>query len=90
MNISINNSIAQVSAIDANFQDDQLLITLSDGRSIGVPFLEIPWLQWLAMASAEEREDWSLEPNGYAIYWEALDDGIEVCHLLEKTPLTTR
>lgn len=29
----------------------------------------------------------SLEPDGYAIYWEDLDDGIEVCHILAVQPL---
>ena len=29
----------------------------------------------------------SLEPGGYAIYWPYLDDGIEVCHLLNPQPM---
>ncbi len=41
------------------------------------------WLQWLAKATPEQRNNWSLEPRGSAIYWDDLDDGIEVCHALE-------
>jgi hypothetical protein len=43
---------------------------------------KIPWLKWLAKASPRQRAAWSLEPGGYAIYWEQLDDGVEICHLL--------
>jgi hypothetical protein len=35
-----------------------------------------------------QRANWKLEPGGYAIYWEDLDDGIEVCHLLDLQPIT--
>lgn len=89
MNTSVNEQPDKVSAVDARFQADQLFIKLNDGRSIGVPYLEIPWLRWLASATPEERENWSLEPGGYAVFWEDLDDGIEICHLLEKTPLSS-
>jgi hypothetical protein len=36
---------------------------------------------------SEQRERWSLEPDGYAVYWEELDDGIEVQHILEAQPI---
>ena len=51
-------------------------------RSLGVP-----WLKWLAQATPKQRAKWKLEPGGYAIYWEDLDDGIEVCHLLDSQPI---
>ena len=47
-----------------------------------LPLKHISWLAWLAAASSEQRAKWSIEPGGYAIYWEALDDGIEIQHLL--------
>ncbi|NJN68185.1 MAG: DUF2442 domain-containing protein [Chloroflexaceae bacterium] len=37
--------------------------------------------------SPEKREQWTIEPGGYAIYWEDLDDGIEIRHLLSTKPL---
>jgi len=46
-----------------------------------------PWLKWLAQATPKQRANWSLEPGGYAIYWPDLDDGIEVCHLLDTQPI---
>lgn len=43
--------------------------------------------QWLDEATPEQRPNWSLEPGGYAVYWDDLDDGGEVCHLLAVEPL---
>ena len=49
---------------------------------MSLPLDRIEWLQWLARATPEKRANWSPEPGGYAVYWEDLDDGIEVCHIL--------
>jgi hypothetical protein len=64
-----------------------LYVVLSDGREVGLPVDRIDWLNWLARATPEQRERWSLEPDGYAVYWEELDDGIEVQHILEAQPI---
>jgi hypothetical protein len=47
----------------------------------------VEWLNWLVKATPEQRANWSIEPNGFAIYWEDLDDGIEVRHLMKMQPL---
>ncbi len=36
----------------------------------------------------EQRADWTIEPDVYAIYWDELDDGIEVEHLPELQRLS--
>jgi hypothetical protein len=77
----------QVTAINVRFEENNLYISLSDGREMNLPIKRIEWLNWLATATPEERANWSLEPGGYAIYWEDLDDGIEVCHILAMEPL---
>ena len=59
-----------------------LQVSLSDGREISLSLDRVKWLQWLAEATPEQRAKWSIEPGGFAIYWEDLDDGIEICHLL--------
>ena len=53
-----------------------------------MPTIEIDWLDWLAKATPEQQANWSIESGGFAIYWEDLDDGIEVCHLLSMQPLS--
>jgi hypothetical protein len=88
MLISVNDSVSeQVAATKVRFVENLLYISLSDGREISLPLDRIEWLQWLANATPEQRANWSLEPGGYAIYWEDLDDGIEVCHILAMGPL---
>jgi len=59
----------------------------SDGREVSLPIDQLEWLQWLAKATPEQRARWTIEPGGYAIYWENLDDGIELEHVLSMQPL---
>ncbi len=67
-------------AKDVRFIDSMLYVTLTDGREIGVP---LSHFSWLASATPEQRAAWHIEPHGFAIYWDELDDGIEVDHLME-------
>jgi hypothetical protein len=83
----VNNVMEQVRATDVRFSGNLLRVSLSDGREISVPMERIEWLNWLVKATPEQRAMWSIEPNGFAIYWEQLDDGIELRHLLEMQPL---
>ena len=69
------------------FIADMLVITLRNGRIMRVPYGDIEWLRWLSDATPEQRAKWSLEPGGFAIYWEELDDGIEIEHL-RRLPIT--
>jgi hypothetical protein len=88
MLISVNKIIGeQVTATNVRFEGNILYISLSDGREMSLPIDRIEWLEWLAKATPEQQANWSLEPGGYAIYWEDLDDGIEVCHILAMEPL---
>ena len=82
MNTLLDKTTAAVRARDVSFAGDFLRIELSDGRELSVPYKKITWLKWLAKATPRQRANWSLEPGGYAIYWEQLEDGVEICHLL--------
>ena len=85
---SVNKVVSeQVAATHVRFKGNILYISLSDGREMSLPIEQIEWLDWLAKATPEQRAKWSLEPGGYAIYWEDLDDGLEVCHILTMEPL---
>lgn len=77
----------EVSATGVRFSGDVLHVSLSDGREVSLPLDRISWLGWLLAASPGERARWTLEPGGFAVYWEDLDDGIEVAHLLASAPL---
>ena len=76
-----------VTAVGVQCDDNTLRVLLSDGRQVSLPLDTLGWLNWLYAASAEQRDAWTIEPGGYAIYWEDLDDGIEVAHLLGLQPL---
>lgn len=78
----------QVALTDVQFEGDVLHIQLSDERRVSLPIDKIRWLDWLATATPEQRAGWSIEPGGYAVYWEELDDGFEVAHLLALQPLS--
>lgn len=77
----------QVKAIGVRFVDNTLYVTLDDGREISLSIKRFDWLDWLADATVEQRDNWSIEPGGFAVYWEDLDDGIETKHLLNRQPL---
>jgi len=79
---------APVQAKDLRLENNILHILLSDGREISLPIDQMDWLKWLAKATPEQRAKWSIEPGGFSIYWEGLDDGIEITHLLSMQPLT--
>ncbi|MFQ5454619.1 MAG: DUF2442 domain-containing protein [Nitrospirota bacterium] len=79
--------IEEVGATDVHFAGNTLRVSLSDGREISLAIDQVEWLDWLAKATSEQRAKWSLEPGGFAIYWEELDDGIEVRHLLRMQPI---
>jgi len=67
-------------ATRARFTDSMLYIVLADGREIGAPLSRFPWL---AQATPAQKKKWHIEPHGFAVYWDELDDGIEVEHLME-------
>ena len=87
MNTSANNIETQVRAKDVRFERNILHIALSDGREISLPVDQMGWLKWLASASPDQRAKWTIEPGGSAVYWEELDDGFEIAHLLSLQPL---
>jgi hypothetical protein len=76
-----------VQATGVRFEGDRLYVSLSDGREVSIPLSKVEWLQWLANASPEQRAHWSVEPDGFAVYWDDLDDGFEIAHLLAIQPL---
>ena len=62
---------------DVRFDDDQMWVSLEDGRTIGVP---IVWFPRLMKGTQAEREDFFLSPSG--IHWDRLDEDIAVATLL--------
>ena len=60
-----------------SFTDTHVMIELADGRIIGVPLRFFPLLE---AASYEERRNYQL--GGLEVYWEDIDDGIDLTAML--------
>jgi hypothetical protein len=45
------------------------------------------WLNWLLKANLEQRNRWEIMPSGGGVWWDELDEGIELQPLLDLQPL---
>ena len=67
-------------AVSVRFTSSMFYVELTDGREIGAPLAKFPRLE---QATSAQRAKWHIEPYGFAVYWDELDDGIEVDQLME-------
>ncbi|MEG4446890.1 DUF2442 domain-containing protein [Microcoleus sp. AT9_B5] len=65
--------------IKVTVTDEKVIVDLVDGRSLSVP---LAWYPRLLHGSPEERHNWQLLGDGYAIEWVDLDEHIGVEGLL--------
>lgn len=66
-----------ISATRVRFDEQTMLVELSDGRTLGVP---IAWFPRLLHATPAEREQVTLSPLG--LHWEILDEDLSIAGLL--------
>jgi hypothetical protein len=66
-----------ISATDVRFDEATMWVSLSDGRTLGVP---LAWFPRLMAASPDQRAGWAALPGG--LHWEALDEDISLAGLL--------
>jgi hypothetical protein len=66
-------------AVAISFEADKLIVELADGRGLGVPLI---WYPRLMHGSRQERANWQLLGEGYAIEWPDLDEHIGIEGLL--------
>lgn len=59
------------------FDEDNLWVRLSDGRTVGAPLV---WFPRLLNADTASRQDFELSAHG--IHWDSLDEDISVQGLL--------
>jgi len=70
-------TISEAKANHVTFDEDNMWVVLSDGRTIGVP---LAWFPRLLHATAEQRTQVRISSRG--LHWEALDEDISVAGLL--------
>ncbi len=66
-------------ALDVMVTDKKLTIDLADGRTIVVPLV---WYPRLTHGTPQERQNWQLLGDGYAIEWPDIDEHIGLEGLL--------
>lgn len=70
-------------ALRATVSDDELIIDLSDGRTVIAP---LAWYPRLLHGTAGERKRWRLIGGGEGIHWPTLDEDVSVQGLLDGRP----
>jgi hypothetical protein len=68
---------SSVSALHVRFDDDNMWVDLSDGRTLGVP---LAWFPRLLECTVEQRTQVRVSSRG--LHWDALDEDISIAGLL--------
>lgn len=66
-------------AVSVTVTNERLTVELADGRTLAVP---LAWYPRLQHGSPQERQNWQLLGEGYAIEWPELDEHIGIDGLL--------
>jgi hypothetical protein len=70
---------AEPAVVDLTISNKELAIDLADGRRIMIP---LEWYPRLVHGTPQERKNWQLLGDGYAIEWPDLDEHIGIEGLL--------
>jgi hypothetical protein len=66
-------------AVDVKCTDDELIVTLVDGRRVSAP---LAWFPRLLRATPKQRANWRLIGRGIGIHWDDVDEDVSVRSLL--------
>jgi hypothetical protein len=80
MNIS---TAEKVRASDLMITEDELTVTLTDGRKISVP---LAWFPKLLHATAWDRDQWRWIGDGQGIHWPTIDEDLSITGFLHGSP----
>ena len=70
---------SEPTAVSITVTEDELIVSLLDGRRLSIP---LAWYPRLLQAAPDERQNWRLLGEGYAIEWPDLDEHIGIEGLL--------
>src|SRR5438477_5547056 len=68
---------------EVEFSDDDLIVSLMDGRTISVPLV---WYPRLLSATPKQRRNWQISGGGYGIHWPDIDEDLNTEGLLRGAP----
>ncbi len=80
MSTLVKSQFKEARAQDIEVNDEELKVTLEDGRLIAVP---IEWFPRLRDASKKDKNNWRFIGGGIGIHWEAIDEDISIESLLK-------
>jgi uncharacterized protein DUF2442 len=74
-------------AVDVKCTEDELIVTLVDGRRVSAP---LAWFPRLLRAAPKQRANWRLIGRGIGIHWNEIDEDISVRSLpVSRIPATS-
>lgn len=65
-----------------DYTEDELIVSLVDGRKVSVP---LAWFPGLANATKKQLSNWELLGDGQGIHWPDIDEDLSVSGLLKGT-----
>ena len=68
---------------DVRIAEDEVCVTLMDGRTISAP---LAWYPRLLHATAKQRKNWRTCGAGYGIHWPDIDEDLSTEGLLRGAP----
>lgn len=68
---------------DVRFTEDELVVSIADGRTISVPLV---WYPRLLHATPDQREHWEPAGAGFGIHWPEIDEDLSTEGLLAGAP----
>lgn len=68
---------------DVSFTEDEIVVSIADGRTISVPLV---WYPRLLHATAEQRATWHTAGAGFGIHWPEIDEDLSTEGLLAGAP----
>ena len=81
--MSILDNLHEPLAIELQVTDDELIVSLADGRKLSVP---IVWYPRLANATSEQRRNWEIIGPGVGFHWPDVDEDLSIEGMLLGAP----
>ncbi|MBN1318423.1 MAG: DUF2442 domain-containing protein [Anaerolineales bacterium] len=66
-------------AKSVKFDDETMIVYLTDGRMIGVPLI---WFPLLYEATPKQREQYEIGGGGVSLHWPELDEDLSIAGLM--------
>jgi Protein of unknown function (DUF2442) len=72
------STVEPIRATALTITDDELTVTITDGRILSVP---LAWFPTLLQATSDQRNEWEWIGDGEGIHWPQLDEDLSISGL---------